>query len=167
MATKSGKSKAGSGKAASTKKAAGKSSHAKSIKAVAKKSSAGAKSTGPAAIAQSQWKLPASYSADGTLATLREVADPEVPTLSLSDLSPGQRADVVVKRIEAQPKFQIAMVGAGVIDKERAIAEVKSGSKVGRALVEIEQRVINNLLSRAVQEKAKEDKEKKKDKPES
>lgn len=155
MATKAGKSK--SVKAAG-KKAAGKVASGKSRKSRAKKRGGRAKSLRPAPIPQSQWELPASYSADGTLATLREVADPKVPTLSLPELSPVQRADVVVKRIEAQPKFQIAMVGAGIIDKERAIAEVKAGSKVGRALMEIEQRVINNLVSRAVQAEGEKDK---------
>jgi hypothetical protein len=148
MVTKSGKSK--------SSKATGKKTVRSSAARKARK--AGAKGRRPAPIPQNQWNLPASYSADGTLATLREVADPKVPTLSLPELSPAQRADVVVKRIEAQPKFEIAMLGAGLIDKERAIAEVKAGSKVGRALMEIEQRVINNLVSRAMQAKDKPEK---------
>ena len=41
------------------------------------------------------------------------------------------------------------MVGAGLVDKDRAIAEVKAQSNVGRVLAEIEQRVINNLVERA------------------
>lgn len=155
MATKSGKSE--SGKAAG-KQGAGGAAPGGSPKGAAKKRGARVKALRPAPIPQTQWDLPASYGADGTLATLREVADPKVPTLSLPELSPVQRADVVVKRIEAQPKFQIAMVGAGLIDKERAIAEVKAGSRIGRALMEIEQRVINNLVSRAVQAEGEKDK---------
>ena len=44
--------------------------------------------------------------------------------------------------------------GAGVIDKDRAVAEVKANSKIGRALVEIEQRVLHNVISNAADPKA-------------
>lgn len=101
-----------------------------------------------------QWDLPASYCADGNqLATLREVVDPNVPTMSLSELTPEQRCELVAKRIEAQPNFQIAMIGAGLLDKQRAIAEVKSYSKIGRALVEIEQKMINHIVNKAAGKK--------------
>jgi hypothetical protein len=100
-------------------------------------------------VPQGQWDMPAGFRPDGKLATLKEVVDPKVPTLSLAEINPEQRADLVAKRIELQPNYQIAMIPAGIIDKDRAIAEVKSQSKVGRALTEIEQRVINNLIERA------------------
>ena len=96
-----------------------------------------------------QWDLPAGFRPDGQIATLKQVADPGVPTLSLSEISPEQRADLVVKRIEQQPAFQITILPAGTIDKTRAIAEVKAQSNVGKTLTEIEQRVINNLVERA------------------
>jgi hypothetical protein len=96
-----------------------------------------------------QWDMPAGFRPDGQIATLKEVVDPKVPTLSLGEISPEQRADLVVKRIEQQPDFKITMFPAGVIDKDRAIAEVKAQSKVGKTLTEIEQRVINNLVERA------------------
>lgn len=100
------------------------------------------------AVPRDQLDMPAGFQPDGQIATLKEVLDPKVPTLSLGELSPQQRVDLVVKRIEQQPDFKIAMVGAGVVDKDRAIAEVKAQSKVGRALMEIEQRVLNNLTER-------------------
>src|SRR6266852_6008969 len=103
MATKSTKSRA----AKAAKKSAG--AAKKSAKVSASKS---------AAIPQKQMQLPASFKADGTeMATLREVLDPNVPTVSLAELTPEQRADLVAKPIEAQPKFQVAMVGVGVVDK--------------------------------------------------
>jgi hypothetical protein len=145
MATKSKASKAAKKSSTTTKKSS-KTKKAKSSKA--KKAASAGKQAGE--ISAEQWDLPASFNAEGTqMATLREVVNPEVPTLSLAELSPDQRADLVAKRIEAQPKFQLAMVGAGIIDKERAIAEVKAKTKIGRALCEIEQRVINNLLNKA------------------
>ncbi|HJQ23829.1 MAG TPA: hypothetical protein VKA60_07915 [Blastocatellia bacterium] len=95
--------------------------------------------------------MPASFCADGMqLASLRDVVDPQVPTLTLNELSPEQRADLVANRIAAQKDFRIYMLGAGIIDKERAITEVKSQSKIGRALMEIEQRVINHLVDNAI-----------------
>jgi hypothetical protein len=103
------------------------------------------------AIQDRQWELPASYCADGKgWATLREVVDPDVPTMTFSELSPKQRAELVAKRIAQQPKFQIAMLGAGLIDQKRAMAEVKAQTAIGRALMEIEQRVINHQVTKAI-----------------
>ena len=99
-------------------------------------------------VPQAQWDMPAGFRTDGQIATLKEVVDTKVTTLSLSEVTPQQRADLVVKRIEKQPDFKVAMVGAGIVDKDRAIAEVKTQSSVGKALIEIEQRVLNNLIER-------------------
>lgn len=105
------------------------------------------------AIQERQWQLPTSYCADGKgWATLREVVDPDVPTMTYSELSPEQRAELVAKRISEQPKFQIAMLGAGLIDQKRAMAEVKGQTAIGRALMEIEQRVINHQVTKAMME---------------
>ena len=83
---------------------------------VAKRASSKRKVEKAGAIQDRQWKLPTSYCADGKgWATLREVVDPEVPTMTYSELSPEQRAELVAKRISEQPKFQIAMLGAGAI----------------------------------------------------
>ena len=38
------------------------------------------------------------------------------------------------------------MVAGGIVDKQRAIAEVKAQTDIGKVLTEIEQRVIQNLL---------------------
>jgi len=71
--------------------------------------------------------------------------------LSLSQLTADQRAELVAKRIELQPKFEVGMVGAGIVNKERAIAEVKAQSEVGRVLIEIEQRLVNYLIAQTPQ----------------
>lgn len=103
------------------------------------------------AIQKRQWELPTSYCADGKgWATLRDVVDPDVPTMSYSELSPEQRAELVAKRISEQPKFQIAMLGAGLLDQKRAMAEVRAQTSIGRALMEIEQRVINHQVDKAL-----------------
>jgi hypothetical protein len=131
-------------------------SASKSVARSAKKRASATPSAAPP-VPDRQWDLPASYCADGNqLATLREVVDPNVPTMSLSELTPEQRTELVAKRIEAQPNFQIAMIGAGLLDKQRAIAEVKSYSKIGRALVEIEQKMIHHIVNKASGEKESE-----------
>lgn len=103
------------------------------------------------AIQDRQWNLPASFCADGKgWASLRELVDPDVPTMTYSELSPDQRSALVAKRIAQQPKFQIAMLGAGLLDQKRAMAEVKAQTSIGRALMEIEQRVINHQVAKAL-----------------
>lgn len=83
------------------------------------------------------------------LATLSELLDPTIPTLSLAELSDEQRTDLVVARLRAKPDdYSIAMIGPGVINKTRAIAEVQARSRVGRTLLEIEQLLIAALVSR-------------------
>ena len=100
-------------------------------------------------IPEKQWKMPAGFRPDGSHATLLEVVDPNQPTRQLSDLSLEQRAELVVKRLELQSKIELAMIGAGMIDKARAITEVKNKTKVGRLLIEIEHQLIRNLIEQS------------------
>jgi len=107
-----------------------------------------AKKSGP--VPEKQWEMPAGFCADGsTQATLREVVDPDQPTLQLSDLTLEQRAQLVTRRLELQKEINLAMIGAGMIDKARAITEVKNKTKVGRLLIEIEQQMIRNLIEQS------------------
>jgi hypothetical protein len=94
--------------------------------------------------------MPAGFHSDGSKhATLRDVLDPDVATMQLSDLTLEQRAELVAKRLELQPKIELAMIGAGMVDKARAITEVKNRTKVGRLLIEIEHQMIRNLIEQA------------------
>lgn len=103
-----------------------------------------------AAIPARQLNLPAGFSGDGKkMVPLRDVLSPEVPTRDFAELSPPQQAQLTAERIRRQRRFKIGMVGAGVIDKKRAIAEVKANTHVGRTLVEIEQRTIRMLKEKA------------------
>ena len=98
-------------------------------------------------IPEEQWDMPASFSADGKkMVSLRELADEHVAAMSLYQLTPEQRAKIVAKRIEAQPQFEIGIIGVGTVSKKQAIAEVRAQSEIGQALVEIEQRLLVNLL---------------------
>ena len=117
----------------------------KSAKQIAKK---GRKKA--AGLLEKQWQIPAGFHADGSAAaTLQEVLDPAVPTLHSTDLTLQQQAELVAKRLASQPKIELAMVGAGMIDKDRAIAEVKRKTKVGKLLIEIEHQMIRNLIEQA------------------
>lgn len=100
--------------------------------------------------------MPAGFhSDDSEVASLQDVVDPTVPTKQLSDLTLEQRAELAVKRLALQPSIQLAMIGAGMIDKERALTEVKNKTKVGRLLIEIEHQMIRNLLEQAQKKDAK------------
>ncbi|MFN2512649.1 MAG: hypothetical protein ABR568_14665 [Pyrinomonadaceae bacterium] len=102
------------------------------------------------ALLQKQLAMPAGfYSDDSSVATLRDVVDPSVPTKQLSELTLEQRAELVAERLALQPSLNLAMIGAGVIDKQRAITEVKGKTRVGKLLIEIEHQMIRNLLEQA------------------
>jgi hypothetical protein len=102
------------------------------------------------AFPEKQLEMPAGFHADGsTLATLKDVLDPDKATMQLSDLSLHKRAELVAERLSRQPGFELAMVGAGMVDKARAITEVKNRTKVGRLLIEIEHQMIKNLMEQA------------------
>jgi hypothetical protein len=119
------------------------------VRKTARRKTAGSRSQETAFPAK-QWTMPAGFNADGSEhATLEEVLDPDVPTMQLSDLTLEQRAELTAKRLELQPKFELAMIGAGMVDKARAISEVKNKTKVGRLLIEIEHQMIRNLLEQA------------------
>ena len=94
-----------------------------------------------------QFDLPVSFDPAGEMVTLREIIEGgKGPVRSLAALSPEKRSELTIKRLEMQPDLELAMVGAGLIDRDRAIREVKAQTEVGRALSEIEQIVIQDLL---------------------
>lgn len=113
---------------------------------MAKKPSSDLKSR-PIRISDEQMAMPVSFDPAGNFVTLKEVMrSGHGSVVSLVALSPEKRAELTVKRIEAQTDFEVAMIGGGVVDRERAIQEVKAHSDIGRVLIEIEQRVVQNLL---------------------
>lgn len=84
------------------------------------------------------------------MATLADVLDPNVPTNSLGDLDHSQLVNLVVARLKADKHFlPLFMLGAkGVVDKERAIREVRKGTPIGLHLIEIEKEYIRLQVAR-------------------
>ena len=101
-------------------------------------------------VSSRQLDLPAGFTPDGKrLVSLREVLSPETPTMELTQLSPLQQASLTAARIRGQKKFKLGMVGIGVLDKKRAIAEVEAGTPAGQTLVEIENRTLRMVIEKA------------------
>jgi hypothetical protein len=100
-------------------------------------------------IKQEQWAMPVSFDVDGKPISLREYVQEHHNAIPFSALSDAQRAELAAKRIEMQPQYEMATIGAGIISKERAIEEVRARSKLGRTLAEIEARVIVHLIEEA------------------
>jgi hypothetical protein len=75
-------------------------------------------------------------------ATAADVLDPDVPTRINRDLSAEELRRLALARIRRRKQFvSVRMFGSpDVIDKRRALHEIKRNSKVGRQLVEIERR---------------------------
>jgi hypothetical protein len=90
----------------------------------------------------------AGYHVGGTkLASIQEVLEPSTPTMSLAELTEQQRVELVIARLQSKPDdFTISMIGPGVINKTRAIAEVQARTRVGRTLMEIEQLQISTMI---------------------
>lgn len=113
---------------------------------MAKKPAPSAKAPGTK-IPPYQLDLPVTFDPAGNLVTLRDAMKPNRGAVaSLASLSMEKRTELMVKRLEARPEFEVAMVGGGLIDRARAIEEVKAHSDIGRVLSEIEQIVVQNLL---------------------
>ena len=98
-----------------------------------------------------QWTIPVSFTDQNQPVTLRQYADHNAGALPLSKLTPGQRVELVARRLEMQPGYKMAILGEGVYDGPAAAKEVRAGSEVGQTLASIEIRVIQHLLTAADQ----------------
>ncbi len=105
-------------------------------------------------IKKEQWDMPVSFDAEGKLISLRDYVKGGHKALSLSALSPDQRAELAAKRIEMQPDYEIATIGAGIVSKDRAVDEVRTQTKLGRRLTQIETRVIMHLIDEATKKRS-------------
>jgi hypothetical protein len=98
---------------------------------------------------ENHWSRPVAMAPDGQWLSLREVVEEEPARFSFIQLTPEQRAELVAERIRQRPKFDVGILGLGVLSKKRAINEVQARTRVGRTLIEVEQRMIARLIERA------------------
>jgi hypothetical protein len=88
--------------------------------------------------------LPAGFTSDGArMATLREVLNPAVPTRSMLQLSQDRWLDVAARRVQLRPAdFSLVIPLHGKIGRERAVAEIRSRTRIGLHLAEIEKTMV-------------------------
>lgn len=100
-------------------------------------------------IREDHWSRPVAIAPDGQWLSLREVIDEEPAQFSFIQLTPEQQSELVAERIRQRPRFDVGILGLGVFSKKRAINEVRARTRIGCTLIEVEQRMIANLLKRA------------------
>jgi hypothetical protein len=100
-------------------------------------------------IKEEQWEMPVSFDTEGHMVSLRDYVEGGHNALSFSALSDDQRAELAAKRIEMQPDYEMGTIGAGIVSKERAVEEVRTKTKLGRRLTQIETRVILHVIDEA------------------
>jgi hypothetical protein len=100
-------------------------------------------------IGQDQWKMPVSFDRTGKLVSLHDYLEGDRNALAFSSLTDDQRVELAATRIQMQPDYSVASIGAGVVTKDRAVEEVRAKTKLGRRLAQIEARVVTHLIDQA------------------
>lgn len=106
----------------------------------------------PLRIPQRQWTLPAGmHAASGLPASLKDLVDPDVPTVSFEEMSRRRQADLVAARIQGQRRFQLWVLGGPTarITKRGAIEAVRARTPLGEALIDVEQNLIAMVADEA------------------
>ena len=93
--------------------------------------------------------LPAGFTSDGArMATLREVLSPAVATRSIPQLSQDHWLDLAAKRVQLRPaEFSLTVPLHGKIGRERAVTEIRAGTRIGLHLAEIEKTMVMQSTS--------------------
>jgi|HubBroStandDraft_4_1064222.scaffolds.fasta_scaffold227637_1 hypothetical protein len=112
---------------------------------VLKKSSSRGSKLAPRLSAE-QWDAPAGFCAhEIRRATLREVLDPNIPTKNIAELSIPELYDLASARVKLLPSdFQVAIMGYGLIDKQRALAEVQGRTPLGKHIAILQIKVLQH-----------------------
>ena len=100
---------------------------------------------------EDHWNCPVAMTLDGQWVSLREVVEEEPTQVPFNCLSLEKQSELVAERIRQNPNFDVGVLGQGVMDKKRAIDEVRRRTSIGRALIDVEQRMIRMLIKRALE----------------
>ena len=103
----------------------------------------------PPTIPDEEWDLPISFNDNGEPVSLRDYVGGMTPAIPIANLLPEQRAELTILRLQRRPSYQMAMIGVGLLDQQRALAEVRARSQAGRVVVDIEFRMIRQLIEHA------------------
>ena len=98
---------------------------------------------------EDHWSRPVAMAPDGQWLSLREVVEEEPTQVPFDCLSLEKQSELVAERIQQSPEFDIGILGQGIVDKKHAIEEVQKRTSIGRALIDVEQRMIRILIKRA------------------
>ncbi len=96
------------------------------------------------------WSHPVAMTSDGRWLSLREVVEEEPTQVPFNCLSPEKQSELVAERIRQSPEFDVGILGQRIVDKKQAIDEVQKRTSIGRALIDVEQRMIRMLIKRAL-----------------
>ncbi|MDE0681504.1 MAG: hypothetical protein OXI63_01195 [Candidatus Poribacteria bacterium] len=99
---------------------------------------------------ENHWSRPVAMTPDGQWISLRELVEEEPTRVPFNCLSPEQQSELVAERIRQSPEFDIGILGQRMVDKKQAIDEVQKRTSIGRALIDVEQRMIRMLIKRAL-----------------
>lgn len=99
---------------------------------------------------EDHWRYPVATTPDGRWLSLREVVEEEPTQVPFNCLSPEKQSELVAERIRQSPEFDVGILGQGIVDKQHAIDEVQKRTSIGRALIDVEQRMIRMLIKRAL-----------------
>ena len=100
---------------------------------------------------EDHWSRPVAMTPDGQWLSLREVVEKEPTQIPFNCLSLEKQSELVAERIRQSPEFEVGILGQRIVDKKHAIDEVQKRTSIGRALIDVEQRMIRMLIKRALE----------------
>lgn len=100
---------------------------------------------------EDHWSRPVAMTPDGQWISLREVVEEKPTQVPFSRLSLEKQSELVAERIRQSPEFDVGILGKRIVNKKHAIEEVQKRTSIGRALIDVEQRMIRMLIKRAIE----------------
>jgi hypothetical protein len=101
-----------------------------------------------------QWDSPAGFHAhEIKRVSLREVIDPNVPTKNIPELSIPELYDLAAARLSLAPDdYRVAIMGHGIINKQRALSEVGAHTALGKHIAILQIQMLQKLTRLAENE---------------